>query len=611
MSNVRRPALAAVMTLALLLGVGAQQQRAAAAAAAASGSQNQVLQYVPGEALAVLKVGNLQQLSKKISKWANDVGLAAAVPPLADPLGAIKNELKIKQGLNENGDCAIVFVDPKAVGGNEEQAVLVLIPVSDFQGFLKNYPGAQTQGEVATFKPEGAPQEYFAAHWGNYAAVAMTKDLLAKKPAGLKLPAASMKEASARDAVLWANMPALREKALPHLKEAREQAMKEIEQNLANSNDPNAPKQFAPVAKALVNQGLNVVEGFLKDSDSALVSLNVSDDGIRLAGLSEFRQDSYSGKLAQGLKDTKAQLVSGLPDRKYFAVVGASTDSKALAQALGDLLNPIAKELANVKGGQQFADAVGAIQQSIMATKSITAGYVMPEGQLGQEGLIQAVSVAHGDAQKISQTTKQFLKGYAALFQNLPKEAGQINFNVQEKAQTVAGVQFDKFTMDMKVGDPAQQDQMKMVMGLVYGPGGPGGLMGVVDNNTFLSIQGGSDKLVADAVAAAKANKPNANILPGLPMVDKNLPDNRFLVEYVALDNIARTAVKAAEQFGVPFKMQLPADLPPLGFAAAAEGNAVRGDLFIPTKTVQSRVAAGMQAAMQMQGGQPGGQPGL
>lgn len=612
----RRPALVAAMTLGLLLlGVGAQQQRAAAAAAAAasaaSGQQNQVLQYVPDQALAVLKIGNLQQLSKKVAKWAGDVGLAAAAPPLADPLGSLKNELKIKQGLNDNGDCAIVFVDPKAAGGNQEQAVLVLIPVSDYQAFLKNYAGAQTQGEIATFKPEGAPQEYFAAKWGNYAAVAMTKDLLNKKPAGLKLPAATMKEAGARDAILWANMPKLREMALPHLKEAREQAMREIDQNITNSTDPNAPKQFGPVIKALANQALNIAEGFMRDSDSALLSLNVSDDGIRLAGLSEFRQGSYAGNLAQQLKDSKGSLVSGLPQRKYFVVAGAVTDSPALSKAAGDLLAPIAKELANVKGGQQFADAVNAVQQSIAATKGISMGYVMPEGQLGQEGLVQAVSVARGDAPKIAQTTKQFLKGYGAIFQNLPKEAGQVNFSVQEGAKTVGDVKFDKFTLDMKVGDPAQQEQMKMVMGLVYGPGGAGGLMGVVNPNTFLTVQGGTDKLLEDAVASAKAGKANDNVIPNMAMVDKNLPDNRFFAEYIALDNIARTALKAAEQFGMPFKMQIQPDLPPLGFAAAAEGNAVRGDLFIPTKTVQSLVAAGMQAAMQMQGGQPGNQPGL
>lgn len=612
MRYTRRSAVAAVMVAGLLLGATARaraQAQPGQPAAAAGTAQGQVLQYVPGDALVVVRVRNLQQVSQKVAKWAEAVGIAAMSREMADPLGSLKNELKITQGLNEQGDMAFAFVDPKLVGGDEDKALLVLLPVSDYQAFLKNFPGAKTQGEVSTFQPEGAPQEYFAAKWGNYAAVAAAKELLAKKPTGIKLPAITAKEVAARDAVLWANIPALRAHALPALKEGRAEALKGIEEGLAN--DPNAPKQFAPVIKAAVNQFMNVAEGYLNDSQSALVSLNLSDDGIRLAALSEFSPGSYSGKLALGIKPGSQALVSGLPDRKYFVVGGASSNSDVFSRAMADFLNPIAKELGQVEGGKQFADAVNAIQQSLAATKSISFGYVMPEGNLGQEALVQGVAVAKGDAQKIAQTQKQFLKGYSALFAGMPKEAGEVAFNIKEGARTVGGVKLDEFTLDMKVADPAQQEQMKMVMGLIYGPGGAGGVMGAVDNSTFITVQGANDKLLNDAVAAAKANKPNPQLIPNTAMVDKNLPENKFFVEYIALDNIARTAVKAGEQFGFPIKFNLPPNLPPVGFAAAAEGSAVRMDLFVPTQTVQSIVAAGMQAFMQMQGGQQPGQEGL
>ena len=68
--------------------------------------------------------------------------------------------------------------------------------------------------------------------------------------------------------------------------------------------------------------------------------------------------------------------------------------------------------------------------------------------------------------------------------------------------------------------------------------------------------------------------------------------------------------MRYAQGFGMPVKMQLPQNLPPLGFSAASEGTAVRFDMHVPTTTVQSIVAAGMQAYMQMQGGGAKGAPG-
>ena len=54
--------------------------------------------------------------------------------------------------------------------------------------------------------------------------------------------------------------------------------------------------------------------------------------------------------------------------------------------------------------------------------------------------------------------------------------------------------------------------------------------------------------------------------------------------------------------------MKLPQNLAPIGIAAGAEGSAVRIDGFIPATTVQSLVAAGIDAYTQMQQkGQGGG----
>ena len=75
------------------------------------------------------------------------------------------------------------------------------------------------------------------------------------------------------------------------------------------------------------------------------------------------------------------------------------------------------------------------------------------------------------------------------------------------------------------------------------------------------------------------------------------------MLYYVALDNIVSTVVRYAQGFGVPIKMKLAQNLPPVGIALGSEGSSVRIDAFVPTETVQSLIAAGIQVYTQLQAG--------
>src|SRR5256885_11941238 len=88
----------------------------------------QVLDQVPEQALVVVKVTNLQGFSTKLGKLCTDLQLVAQVPPLADPLGALQEKLKIQNGLDKSGDAVFAFLDPAITDGNDEESVLLLWP---------------------------------------------------------------------------------------------------------------------------------------------------------------------------------------------------------------------------------------------------------------------------------------------------------------------------------------------------------------------------------------------------------------------------------------------------------------------------------------------------
>ena len=108
--------------------------------------------------------------------------------------------------------------------------------------------------------------------------------------------------------------------------------------------------------------------------------------------------------------------------------------------------------------------------------------------------------------------------------------APQMSFDIQEGAKTVGGVKLDqyKFNIEMDANNDPRAAQAQQMMAMIYGPNGMSGVMGVVDDNTFLVVQGGTDKLVADAVASAKAKQDTLSRSQQVQAVRGQLPKQRI-----------------------------------------------------------------------------------
>lgn len=592
MKCLRTTATARLAVLAALVWLGA---------AATTSVRAQVLDQVPSDALFVIKFNNLQAVSDKVAKFAGELGIDALAPEFADPLGSMKEELHITDGLDAAGEMAFVMLKP-AEGADPGDSMLVLMPVSDYKAFVGNFADAKTDGGVTTFTPEGKNKEMHAVQWGKYAAVSEHASALAKKPAGLKLAGLAAKEAKEKDAFMFINIPALSEMALPEIAKARASMNKDIDQELGKDADA---KQFAGVAKAAAGQALNIAEGFMRDTTAATFSMHLNDEGIAMTATADFKPDSYAGKLAAQFKAKGTPDMAGLPDRKYFAAGGMVNAPEAMSQVIGDLLDPISKELAAADAGKSLATAIDAWKRGAGATKRFTFGYPMPTGALGADSIIQSVVVISGDSKVIADAQKQMLQGVADVMKLLPADAGaKMDFELTPAGKTVGDVKLDSYAFNMTLDENnPQAAQAQQMMAFIYGPAGMGGTFGPVSKDTFLLVQGGTDKLLDESVKAAKAPKDAISALAHVKTVAGQLPENRLAVEYIFLDNIITSGVKYAQGFGLPVKISLPPNLPPIGVAAATEGSAVRIDGFIPTKLVQSVVAAGMQTYMEMQGG--------
>jgi hypothetical protein len=377
---------------------------------------------------------------------------------------------------------------------------------------------------------------------------------------------------------------------------------------------------MAQALGAMVDQYFAWAERFLTDGQAATFAISFGDNGLNTTALAEFAPNSYMGNIAQGLKNTDQNLLAGLPDRKYFAFGGFAV-SKSMGQLATDMMQPMIKMQAAAgapgKGAGDPQALTDAMKQMMENAKSISLGYTVPTGALGADSIVQAVTVVNGNSKAIAEAERKVMANMTVMMQGMqfggPGAAPQTSFEIQEGAKTVGGVKLDqyKFNMEFDAQNNPQAAQVQQMMSMVYGPNGMSGVMGPVNDNTFLVVQGGTDKLVADAVAAAKGGQDVLSKSAPVQAVRGDLPKQRVGEFYVALDQIISSGVKYAQGFGMPVKMQLPQGLPPIAVSAASEGTAVRIDSHVPTPLVQSVVAGVMQAYMQMQGGGAGAPDGL
>src|SRR5215217_7692884 len=101
MKRIRRVARAAIVAAAVMFVFAPLAARA------------QVLDQVPSDALVVIKFNKLKATSEKWGKMAQKLGIAEDKPALADPLKSFKENAQITNGLDENGDAAMVIPNQK------------------------------------------------------------------------------------------------------------------------------------------------------------------------------------------------------------------------------------------------------------------------------------------------------------------------------------------------------------------------------------------------------------------------------------------------------------------------------------------------------------------
>jgi hypothetical protein len=549
----------------------------------------------------------MQDVSAKVAALSQQWGLVNIRPELNDPLGTLLTAANLGPGLNKNGEAAVAVLKPEQGAG--EPRIVAIVSVTDYKTFATSLPNAKPEGDVTTFGLQGNPQPMYVKDWGKYAAISNSKAMIANKGTGVQAGAVSAKELAAKDLIVFANMKAISKEVLPQFQQMKPQMLQMMDQGMAAGGGVN-PK-YAPVLKAYMGQILDVAEAFLRDSNGAAFGINLSKDGISTTLMAEFEPGSYGGKAIAGMKNTDASFTTGLPEGKYFMYGGMTINPATDLKLMNDFVAPIEKELAALGAeGKAAQDYLNSFRAYLGATKQMNFGMVAPPAAaIGQQGLIQAVSVITGDTAKLASAQKQMMATQGEIMK-MTGSGDLVKTTVTPAAKTVDGVTLDSFsaTVNMQPQTP-QEQQAAFMLQMLYGPKGMTGYSGAVGADKLVTVAGGDDALLSSSIAAAK-NNTDALGKGVAAKVSAGLPQNRLGAFYLPIDTIMTTVLDVMAARGMPGGVKLPPNLPPLAAAIDSEGSAIRIDGYIPAQTVQSLIAAGMQMWLQGMNGGGAGQPG-
>lgn len=326
---IRRPLLPVVLTALLAVW--------AAPALAAEG----VLGAIPDDALAFSVFNRLGQIDAKIQNMAGKLQL-----PVPGVLGILKTAAGVTEGLDEKGSAALVVMPPAEKG--DEPAVLLLVPVTDFDKFIAQLKPEDAKARIVKVTIFNGP--FLAAKRGGYAVLAelgqealLEKVLAAKTSAAkeVKPLAAWLESNDVAGVVTGSGFRFFCDEALDGLRKTKAMF----------ADMPDESKEMMGGAVAAFEMYEKIVEAARKEIVLLAGGARLDKQGNgRLSGRVRLLPGGEAARALAGLAPEKSDLLAQLP-AEPFVVAMAGTMPQSVAQAMMQFSSQLMKSTVMPFGG--------------------------------------------------------------------------------------------------------------------------------------------------------------------------------------------------------------------------------------------------------------------
>jgi hypothetical protein len=588
-------------------------------------AEPEILQQIPGDAYGVVVVSSVKGLANKISNAATR--LQVAVP--TDLVGNITAGVGITQGFDPNGSVALVLLKPGPDRAGRSYfadipPVVLLLPTTNSAILLEKFnPTAPDKDGISQVALPNSPDEkgFVAVVEKKWVALAQKKEDLASYVARANaftktVSADTLKAFEANDVVFWGNVEKLGAGADNWL--ADQQA------DLIGKNDltvfvDNQDPLTAVTEKAGIRAVFDLARRFFKDAGAGMVSLRLSDSGVTLGMVADFKADSPMGKF-MAAQPAKAEAVAlkGLPAGNFLAAGAGQWNTPMLSNTVGEFLGQIAADPSRAKSPRlaELRQSIDDVRQALGLVGGARFTMLEPPAQ-GKDGYFSgAILVETSDAKKLVDLELKMAGNKLA--QDSMSPDIKTTVAVTPNALTVKDVPLAKVSVKYSLRDEApdkpvtnaSKGQFEILQKL-YGAGGMTVYMGAVGKR-MLMVYGSDANLIESAVSAAQTDSDALAASADIAASKSELVANPLGVVYLP---VARW-VKLAQGILLPEgeAQTAPgagaAGAPPVVLSMGVAGTVVTVEAHVPIATILATQEA-IQRLERGGGGDGGVVPGL
>ncbi len=558
--------------------------------------QTPAMDRVPAGAPVIVTVPNLAKLEAAFALMEKTFGIDPKEGPLAD--FKIHETLAL-DGINKDGSLALAVVAGE--GGEvdfeaEDPQVILIVPVTDYARFAAA-GGADPQGPVGEWNAFEDGEPAFCKNIGNgFAAVGSDRALVEafKGTPGNSASHVKLMGANGRavlDTSLLTVVTDLQALA-PQIKEGFDGAKGQLEGMAQMAGQADAGSTGAAIDA--------LGEALTRDGQAGVFGFTAAESGLSVNLAAQFREGTETAGYFNA-KGKAASLLERVPNQAYLFAAAIDTASPALKQALKTVY------------ARAEADGDGApegITQALLKTLDTLDGgaFVLgnPPGGV-MTGLFTSSSM-YARTRDPSAFTAVFKKAVDSM-NGKTVQGFTYQTSYKPKEKTVGGVSADQWSIRMQVdpNDPNAQQSM-MAMNMMFGMDlGPSGYLAPVDGGLVTTFSS-STQLLEQAVSASKGGGLTTDA--GVKSVQGALPADRTIEGYFGVKSLLEIFIGFAAMMGGAPEIDVPQDLPPIGFGGTTTDGGVRLVVFAPTQvltTIRKFAEAGenMGEGPQEGAGQP------
>lgn len=516
---------------------------------------------------------------RSVSQFVNNMEAFTKVLPqgAGAQFGQIKDLLKTP-GVNAQGSAAIAVMSVEQ-DMNDENFVAI-VPVSDYAAFAKHFNA--TGSGVEEVQIEGNTS-YIKSLDGGFAAIGQNKAMVeafAGKPGSRSaieslLGPNGKAVAEGKDAVIIANMPVLS----PKIKEG----MKEARANMEGMGEAMAGNLAV----------LDFFEPALtRDGQAGVLALSMGERGIKLDMAGQFKEGSEWGNYFTG-KGNGGSLIAALPNEAFLLAFAIDSSSAGLRSMFKKLAEVQTKAAPGLMAG---------MNPIAMADKFDGFGIFLGESPAPIGGLFLNTTyfMRSSDPAALLKMTREAITGMNG------KTEGGVRFTTtyEPGRQKIGDVNADLWTMRMQ-GDPNSPEgaMVGQMSQMLFGPNGMQGFIGEVPGGVVATYARNSEMFGKQVASFREGNGLSKD--PGVAKVGSELPANRTMEGYIGIKSILNTVSGFLGMMGGAPNLEVPQDMPPIGFGGTTDQGGVRVAVWVPAEVIKAMTALGEQFGGGMGG--PGG----